>query len=215
MILPVQKFSSFKNIIKKNPQKSFAKISQVVPYVAVPLVAYMANTKTDTYNREIKKLKEDARTHKPVTDNEKFNTKAMNDAGYNDQEIKRSLDENGNIKSTSVKKKLKEKGITFKGEDNSVDAEVDDSITETSGLSIHDLAKDRSLLENMSASEISEIDVSMTPELENFTSIHLGENSGEFIDNITDVVMDDLDSDSGIFEMLKKSFLDITEWLGG
>ena len=215
MILPVQKFSSFKNIIKKNPQKSFAKISQVVPYVAVPLVAYMANTKTDTYNREIKKLKEDARTHKPVTDNEKFNTKAMNDAGYNDQEIKRSLDENGNIKSTSVKKKLKEKGITFKGEDNSVDAEVDDSITETSGLSIHDLAKDRSLLENMSASEISEIDVSMTPELENFTSIPFGENAGEFINNITEVVTGDLDSDGGIFEMLKNSFLDITDWFGG
>ena len=190
-------------------------MSQVVPYVAVPLVAYMANTKTDTYNREIKKLKEDARTHKPVTDNEKFNTKAMNDAGYNDQEIKRSLDENGNIKSISVKKKLEEKGITFKGEDNSVGAEVDDSITETSGVSVHDLAKDRSLLENMSASEISEIDVSMTPELENFTSIPFGENAGEFINNITEVVTGDLDSDGGIFEMLKNSFLDITDWFGG
>ena len=215
MILPIQSFSLFKNIIKKNPQKSFAKMSQVVPYVAVPLVAYMANTKTDTYNREIKKLKEDARTHKPVTDNEKFNTKAMNDAGYNDQEIKRSLDENGNIKSISVKKKLEEKGITFKGEDNSVGAEVDDSITETSGVSVHDLAKDRSLLENMSASEISEIDVSMTPELENFTSIPFGENAGEFINNITEVVTGDLDSDGGIFEMLKNSFLDITDWFGG
>ena len=51
--------------------------------------------------------------------------------------------------------------------------------------------------------------------IENFTSIPFGENAGEFINNITEVVTGDLDSDGGIFEMLKNSFLDITDWFGG
>lgn len=215
MILPIQSFSSFKNIIKKNPQKSFAKMSQVVPYVAVPLVAYMANTKTDERNRTIKILGESSQTHKPVRDNTDANIDALKKAGYKKAEAKKLLNDTGEIKDPDVKKELKEKGISFKGVDNSVGAEVDDSITETSGVSVHDLAKDPSLLENMSASEISEIDVSMTPELENFTSIPFGENAGEFINNITEVVTGDLDSDGGIFEMLKNSFLDITDWFGG
>lgn len=215
MILPIQKFSSFKNIIKKNPQKSCAKITQVVPYVAVPLVAYMANTQTDKRNRTAKILEESFKTHKPVRDKTDANIEALKKAGYPEAEAEKLLNSNGEIKSPAVKKELKEKGITFKGEDNSVCAEVDDSITETSGVSVHDLAKDPSLLENMSASEISEIDVSMTPELENFTSIPFGENAGEFFNNITEVVTGDLDSDGGIFEMLKNSFLDITDWFGG
>lgn len=206
MILPVQKFSTFKNIVRKNSQKLCTRTTHVVPYVAVPLVAYAKKNKDFAVENLIQAMKDNdieiPTGLKPdPTDQAGFDFSSKG-------KIKRAIQkacEEGIIDKNTEQDLMHKVSFTGRG----------DSITETSGLSIHDLAKDRSLLENMSASEISEIDVSMTPELENFTSIHLGENSGEFIDNITDVVMDDLDSDSGIFEMLKKSFLDITEWLGG
>ena len=215
MILPIQRFSFFKNVTKKNPRKLQAKLAQVIPCVATPLVVYMANTKTDAYNRAQKILDEVDKAKKPVTDRTKMNTHALEQAGYSNSDIKRLINGKGEIKDDAVKKELKSKNISFKGEENSLEQEIDNSSTENVNINIHDLANDSSLLSNMSASEISEIDVSMTPELENFTSIPFGENAGEFIDNITDVVAGNLDSDGGIFEMLKKSFLDISDWLEG
>lgn len=101
------------NILRTKKNQSIANLKYVVPYVAVPIVAY--NTKTDANERKLAQNLEKGKAHTPVTDNTETNTKALRKAGIRKKDINKELDKDGNLKNESTKKDLDSKKISHKG----------------------------------------------------------------------------------------------------
>lgn len=106
-----QKFAN--NVLRTKKDKSITNLKYVVPYVAIPIVAY--NTKTDANERNLARNLEKGKAHTPVTDNTETNTKALRKAGVRKKDINKELDKDGNLKNESTKKDLDSKKISHKG----------------------------------------------------------------------------------------------------
>ena len=101
------------NVLHMKKNKSITNLKYVVPYVAIPIIAY--NTKTDANKRNLAQNLEKGKAHTPVTDNTEANTKALRKAGVRKKDINKELDKDGNLKNESTKKDLDSKKISHKG----------------------------------------------------------------------------------------------------
>ena len=115
----------FKNKIKANKTKNAI---MALPIISTPLVAYYSvkenrNIRNNSIQEEKTKCKELHSSSHPITDNTKYNTKALENAGYNKSEIEQHLDKNGNIADYKTKQILRSKNIPFKGDSDDLDAQ--------------------------------------------------------------------------------------------
>ena len=101
------------NVLRTKKNQSIANLKYVMPYVAVPIVAY--NTKTDANERKLAQNLEKGKAHTPVTNNTETNTKALRKSGIRKKDINKELDKDGNLKNESTKKDLDSKKISHKG----------------------------------------------------------------------------------------------------
>lgn len=115
----------FKNKIKANKTKNAI---MALPIISTPLVAYYSvkenkNIRNNSIQEEKTKCKELHSSNHPITDNTKYNTKALENAGYNKSEIEQHLDKNGNIADYKTKQVLRSKKIPFKGDSDDLDVQ--------------------------------------------------------------------------------------------
>ena len=115
----------FKNKIKVNKTKNAV---MALPIISTPLVAYYSvkenkNIRNNSIQEEKTKCKELHSSNHPITDNTKYNTKALENAGYNKSEIEQHLDKNGNIADYKTKQVLRSKKIPFKGDSDDLDVQ--------------------------------------------------------------------------------------------
>ena len=99
-----------------------------LPIISTPLVAYCSvkenkNIRNNSIQEEKTKCKELHSSNHPITDNTKYNTKALENAGYNKSEIEQHLDKNGNIADYKTKQVLRSKNIPFKGDSDDLDVQ--------------------------------------------------------------------------------------------
>ena len=141
------------NVLRSKKNQSITNLKYVMPYVAVPIVAY--NTKTDANERTLAQNLEKGKAHTPVTDNTETNTKALRKAGIRKKDINKELDKDGNLKNESTKKDLDSKKISHKGapDDQHFDVEAQDDLV---------LSKDEMKILH----EMNSIDIQMDPVLQ-------------------------------------------------
>lgn len=212
----------FKNKIKANKTKNAI---MALPIVSTPLIAYYSvkenkNIRNNSIQEEKTKCKELHSSNHPITDNTKYNTRALENAGYNKSEIEQHLDKNGNIADNTTKQDLRNKNIPFKGDPDDLDAheatldsdltgdapQIYDENKVLSGLS----AESREMLD-----EINNTDMSLPPDLQDIIDMPSIDTPEGFIDTIFGDLPEGMSVDEDIWSMLKgiaNEILDIGDW---
>ena len=213
ILQPIKKFTLKRKSTIKN-----------IPLVTTPLISYYTNPKFNEKSRQSKFLEEQDKAHQPISDRTEYNTRAMERAGYNKQEIKKALDQDGYIKDASIQKDLRSKNISFKSSetqnseelpDYMMSSEVDTEVATSDRINIHNLVDNPSLQKHMTIKDIERMDTSMCPELEEYTSKPVEEVPDGLMSNILDDLPEGFEvSDEGLFNTLKGYMQQLTEWLG-
>lgn len=205
MIQPIKNRSFTNHIlqpIKKFTIKRKFTINEI-PLIATPIVLYYTNSELNTKSRQLKSLEEYGKAHQPISDRTEYNTRAMERAGYNKQEIKKSLDQDGYIKDPSVQKDLRSQNIPFKGSETQ----------NSEGLSDYTISPEHDTLsgkipinENIPDNiDFKQLDVSLPPDLQRAVDMSSIDSGDDLISTMFDYVPEDgYDLNKDLFDNFKE-----------